>query len=83
MCVAYPGRIVSVDGAMALVETEGRSRTATTMLVPEAVVGDWVVVSAGAILRVLDHDEAVGIRQLLDSARHAAAPGAGADRREA
>jgi len=73
MCIAYPGRIVAVDGAMALVEMERRRRSVSTLLAPEAAAGDWVVVSGGAILRVLDPGEAAGIRQLLDEAKRAEA----------
>lgn len=83
MCVAYPGRVLSIEGGMALVETERRRRTATTLLAPEAAAGDWVVVSGGAILRVLDPAEAAAIRQLLDDAKRAGSAGPGVDPTEA
>ncbi len=68
MCVAYPGQVLEVVGDMALVETDQRTRRASTMLVPETAVGDWVVVNAGAVLRILDPDEAQEIRKMLDEA---------------
>ena len=83
MCMAYPGRVVAVADGTALVETEGRRRNASTLLAPETVAGDWVVVSGGAVLRVLDPDEAAGIRQLLDEATYAGPATPGADRSEA
>lgn len=83
MCVAYPGQVLSVDGDMALVETERRRRAATTLLAPETAAGDWVVVSGGAVLRVLDPVEAAEVRRLLDDARRAGAERPGSDRPEA
>ncbi len=68
MCVAYPGRVLEMSGDMAVVETQGRRRRASRVLVPETAIGDWVVVSAGAVLRVVDPDEAAEIRALLDEA---------------
>lgn len=66
MCVAYPGQVVEVAGDMALVETDRRTWRASTLFVPETTVGDWVVVAAGTVLRILDPDEAQEIRAMLD-----------------
>ena len=52
MCVAFPGQVLEIAGDMALVETQGRTRRASTMLVPEIAAGDWVVVSAGTVLQI-------------------------------
>jgi hydrogenase expression/formation protein HypC len=73
MCVAYPGRVLELTGDMAVVETQGRRRRASLVLVPETAIGDWVVVSAGTVLRVVDPDEAAEIRALLDDALQAEA----------
>ena len=68
MCVTYPGQVLEVAGGLALVDTHGRRLRASTMLVPETSVGDWVVVAAGAVLQIIDADEARAIRELLDEA---------------
>ena len=68
MCVAYPGQVLEIAGDMALLAIDRRTLRASTMLVPETAVGDWVVVAAGAILRIVDPDEAREIRELLDEA---------------
>jgi hydrogenase expression/formation protein HypC len=73
MCIAYPGQVLEIDNGMALVETDQRRRRASLLLVPETAVGDWVVVSAGTILRVLDAGEATEIRTMLDEAARAEA----------
>jgi hydrogenase expression/formation protein HypC len=68
MCISYPGRIVAVTGGDALVETTGRRRHASTLLLPDAAVGDWVVVGAGSILRRLDPPVAHELIAMLDAA---------------
>lgn len=68
MCVAYPGEVIEVTDGMALVHDRGRSLRASTALAPETRVGDWVVVSAGVVLQVMDADEARMVRALLDEA---------------
>jgi hydrogenase expression/formation protein HypC len=71
MCIAYPGQVLEIADGTALVETDQRQRRASLLLVPETAVGDWVVVSAGTVLRVLDPVEAAEIRELLDEATRA------------
>jgi hydrogenase expression/formation protein HypC len=73
MCIAYPGQVLEIDNGMALVETDQRRRRASLLLFPETAVGDWVVVSAGTVLRVLDVAEATEIRTMLDEAARAEA----------
>jgi hydrogenase expression/formation protein HypC len=68
MCVAYPGQVLEIADGMAVVDIDRRTRRASTLLVPETRVGDWVVVAAGTVLRVLDPDEAQETRALLDEA---------------
>jgi hydrogenase expression/formation protein HypC len=57
MCLAVPGEIKSVEGAVAKVDFGGVTRTANLSLV-EAKVGDYVIVHAGYAIQVLDKDEA-------------------------
>ena len=73
MCIAYPGQVLEIADGTALVETDQRRRRASLLLVPETAVGDWVVVSAGTVLRVLDPEEAQEIRTMLDEAARAEA----------
>jgi hydrogenase assembly chaperone HypC/HupF len=73
MCIAYPGLVLEIADGTALVETDQRRRRASLLLVPETAVGDWVVVSAGTVLRILDPEEANEIRTMLDEAARAEA----------
>lgn len=70
MCLALPMRIVAVDGALATIAAEGLEQQASLALVPEAVVGDYVLVHAGYALSVIDEAEA---RETIDLLREMAA----------
>ena len=58
MCLALPMRITAVDGALATIAAEGLERQCSVLLVPEATVGDYVLVHAGFAISVLDESEA-------------------------
>jgi len=58
MCVALIGRVVEVAGDTATVAIDGRGRTVSRVLVPDAAAGDWVTVGAGWILERIDPTEA-------------------------
>jgi hydrogenase expression/formation protein HypC len=58
MCLAVPVKIVSVEGNRATVEFAGNRRMASLMLVPQAKVGDWVLLHAGFAITVLEEEDA-------------------------
>lgn len=58
MCLALPSRVVARDGDDAVVELGGVRKTVSAALVPEARVGDYVIVHVGHAIGVLDPDEA-------------------------
>lgn len=58
MCLAIPARVTSIEGNIALVEMAGVTREASVMLLPEAQVGDYVLIHAGFAIQLLDEREA-------------------------
>ena len=58
MCLAIPALIKCIDGVEAEVELAGVSRRTSLLLVPEAGVGDYVLLHAGYAIAVLDQQEA-------------------------
>jgi hydrogenase expression/formation protein HypC len=62
MCLAVPGKILSVSGSdttrMGTVSFGGVSKEACLAFVPEAKVGDYVLVHAGFAISVVDEAEA-------------------------
>jgi hydrogenase expression/formation protein HypC len=63
MCLAIPGKVTSIDGAdsltrMGKVDFGGVFKEASLACVPEAEVGDYVIVHAGFAISRLDEEEA-------------------------
>ena len=65
MCLVSPGLVTAVDGSTASLDVDGRHRVASILLEPEVVVGDWVIVAGGAVLRRIDAPTAQSIRSAL------------------
>jgi hydrogenase expression/formation protein HypC len=68
MCLAAPAQILSLEGADAVVDLDGRRRRASLLRGPEVAVGDWVLVAAGTVLRRIDPDEAIELDRTLRAA---------------
>jgi hydrogenase expression/formation protein HypC len=58
MCLAVPMRIVEIDGFKAVAEVDGVRREARLDLLPEAAVGDYVLVHAGLAIATVDPEAA-------------------------
>jgi len=63
MCLAVPGKVVSIDGGDALsrtarVEFGGVAREVSLAFLPEARVGDYVLVHAGVGISRVDEGRA-------------------------
>ncbi len=76
MCLGVPGEVLSIEeGAQGLrkgrVRFGGVVREVNLDLVPEAQVGDYVVVHVGFALSVIDADEAQSVFQLLEELEEA------------
>ena len=56
MCLTLPVRVLEVNGAVATVEVAGRRRLASTAAVPSVAPGDWAILAAGVLVRVLEPD---------------------------
>ena len=58
MCLAIPARIVELEQDVAVVDAMGNRYKAKTTLLPEAKLGDLVLVHAGFAISLVDEDEA-------------------------
>ena len=61
MCLMLPARILSIEGSQAVVEIGRARRTVSILPTPEARAGDWGLVSAGSLIRVVDPTVAMQI----------------------
>ena len=57
MCLAFPAKVLHIEGDLATVERSGVKRSASLMLLPEAKVGDYVLIHAGFAMQVIDERE--------------------------
>jgi hydrogenase expression/formation protein HypC len=57
MCLAIPGKVVSIDGDNADIDFGGVIKQTNVSMV-EAKVGDWVVIHAGFAIEIMDDEEA-------------------------
>lgn len=61
MCLAVPGRVLNIEEGqlrMATVSFGGVTKSISLALVPEAVVGDYVIVHVGFAISKLDEEAA-------------------------
>lgn len=58
MCLAIPARIVELKGDRAVVDAMGNRWKARTTLLPEAKLGDLVLVHAGFAISLVDEEQA-------------------------
>ena len=65
MCLAVPARIVELEGDRAVVDALGNRWKAKTTLLPEAKLGDLVLIHAGFAISLVDEEEAKKTWQLI------------------
>ena len=71
MCVAFPGKVLEIDGAAARVDFAG-TVTAVNVSMVDARVGDYVLVHAGMALQTMGADEAASMNELFAELAEAA-----------
>lgn len=70
MCLTMPARVIAVDGRWAEVEVDGVTRRASILPVPDVKQGDWGILAAGNIIRLIEPALAVEIAEAARLARH-------------
>jgi len=65
MCLAIPARIIELDGDRAVVDAMGNRWKAKTTLLPEAKLGDLVLIHAGFAISLVDEEEAKKTWQII------------------
>lgn len=64
MCLAVPAKIVEKQEMMATVDISGVTRQVSLMLLPEAGVGEYVLIHAGFAIQAIDEEEALRTMEL-------------------
>jgi hydrogenase assembly chaperone HypC/HupF len=68
MCLTAPVRVISIEGSSAVVARGDQRRVASTLAVPEVQPGDWAILAAGMLVRVLDPETARQITAAVQAA---------------
>jgi hydrogenase expression/formation protein HypC len=66
MCLAIPAKVISVDGAMAVVRIEDTEYNASIMLLDDVKPGEYVMLHAGFAIHKVEEEEALETMRLLD-----------------
>ena len=66
MCLAVPGRIIEKQADLGTIDIRGNRLRASLALVPEAKVGDWVLVHAGFAITTVTAEDAAETLSLFD-----------------
>lgn len=74
MCLALPGRLLSIEGDEGIIDYDGVTRRAELCLVPDVKPGDRVLVHAGFVIAVLDPQEGLELEALVRETRLFDAP---------
>ncbi len=59
MCLAIPGKVVKIDGVVAIVDYGGIRRDARIDFVPDVKVGDYVIVHTGFAIEKMKEEDAL------------------------
>jgi len=65
MCLAIPMQVIECSEFGGIAEIDGVRRQVSMIYVPEAEVGDWVLVHAGFAIGQVDAEEAAKTLELL------------------
>lgn len=71
MCLAIPGKIISIESGtdeifrMGIISFDGINREVNLAMVPEAKVNDYVLVHVGVAIQTLDEEEAMKTMEYL------------------
>ena len=65
MCLAVPGKIIACENNEAVLDLQGNRIRVSTLLTPEAGVGDWVLAHAGFAISTLSEADALETWQWL------------------
>ena len=66
LCLAFPAKVVEIKDSLAKVELSGVTRDVSLMLLPEAKLGDYVLVHAGFAMQIVQKQEVDEMLALFD-----------------
>jgi hydrogenase expression/formation protein HypC len=68
MCLAIPGRLVQKEGTKGTVDLGGLNKEIDLTFVPEAEIGEWLIIHTGFGLEIISEQDAKETIELLQQA---------------
>ncbi|MEA3312313.1 MAG: HypC/HybG/HupF family hydrogenase formation chaperone [candidate division WOR-3 bacterium] len=65
MCIGIPAKVIKINGDMGKVDYQGVQRETSFMMLPEAKVGDYVLLHAGFAIKRLSEEDALETLELI------------------
>ena len=59
MCLAIPGKVIECAADEAVIDLQGNRLKISTVLTPDAAVGNWVLAHAGFAISLIDENDAL------------------------
>lgn len=69
MCVAVPGKVIALNGDMAVLDFWGIEKEVSTALLDNISIGDYLLVHAGCAIQKIDTEEAEEIINMFEELR--------------
>jgi len=66
MCIAVPGKVISIDKNTAVLDFMGVRRDASIELLNKVKIGDYLLVHAGCAIQKIEEEEALEILSLFE-----------------
>lgn len=66
MCIGIPAKVVEIQGTSGKVDYQGVQRETSFLMLPEAKVGDYVILHAGFAIKKLSEEEAEETLRLIE-----------------
>jgi hydrogenase expression/formation protein HypC len=66
MCLSMPGRVESLEGPRALVDTAGVKRWCNALMYPDLQIGDRVLLHAGLVIEIVSEERALEIENAFE-----------------
>ena len=63
MCLAVAARVTGIFDNVAVVDIDGMSMEASSLLLPDLTIGEWVLVHAGFVMERIDQTQAKLIQE--------------------
>lgn len=68
MCLGIPAKIIEKNGLDAVAQMAGVNRSIRLDMLPEAKIGDFVIIHTGFAIETVTEDEAVKILETIEQA---------------